>query len=105
MLRSERTWQLLAGVAGVCCPAKLAGEACKPAELLLPCPNPGSGTEQARLSGKLRLRSCNAGLSTAHHSMLAPMNSCPDRVQLSSQSTRVQLAWHGLSLAHDASIT
>ena len=59
-LHSERTWQLLAGVAGVGCPTKLAGEACKPAELPLPCPNPGSGTEQARLSGKLRLRSCTA---------------------------------------------
>ena len=105
MLRSERTWQLLAGVAGVCCPTKLAGEACNPAELPLPCPNPGSGTEQARLSGKLRLRSCTAGPSTAHHSMLAPMNRRPDRVQLSSRSTRVQLARHGLSSAHDASLT
>ena len=71
-LHSERTWQALAGVGGVCCPAKLAGEACQPAGLLLYCPALGSGAAPALLSGKLRLRSCRAGPPISCHSMLAP---------------------------------
>ena len=64
----------------------------------------GSGAAPCRLSGKLRLRSCRAGQAIGCHSIMASIDSCPDRVQQSSRSTWVQLARHRLFAAHCSSV-